>query len=170
MFAASKSIMRTLATLQLAGPVALLLVVGAADSASWLLSQSPSSSLLWYLHLEVFGLVRRGRWILSDFGGLPFAQLLLIAGPLALLALLGVILRRNLLVAIASNLSFVYAAFLITSWFTWTSYGAVHSASLSMVHVPTGGNLYLYLVLLAWSVASFSASHLFYFRALRKRA
>ena len=123
--------MRRLANLQLAGPVALLLAVAAADSASWALSQSPSSALLWYLNLEVFSLFRRSRWILSDVGSLPFAQLLLIAGPLAFVALLGMILRRNLLVAVASNLSLVYAAFLLCSWYAWTSYGTVSSASLS---------------------------------------
>ena len=162
--------MRRLANLQLAGPVSLLLAVAAADYASWALSRSPSSALLWYLNLEVFGLFRRSRWMLSDFGSLPFAQLLLIASPLALLALLGMILRRNLLVAIASNLSLVYATFLLASSYAWTSYGTVSSASLNAVHVPTGGNLYLFFVLLIATMASFSASHLVYIRALRKRA
>ena len=162
--------MRRLLNLQLAGPASLLLAVAAADSAAWALSQSPSSALLWYLNLEVFSLFRRSRWVLSDVGSLPFAQLLLIAGPLALVALMGTILRRNLLMGIASNLSFVYASFLLFSWYAWSSYGTVSSASLSAVHVPTGGSLYLFLVLLAASVASFSASHLFYIRALRKRA
>ena len=64
----------------------------------------------------------------------------------------------------------MYATFLIFSWYAWSSYGTVSSASLSAVHVPTGGSFYLFLVLLVASVASFSASHLFYIRALRKRA
>jgi hypothetical protein len=162
--------MRRLATLQLAGPVALLLAAAAADSAAWALSQSPSSALLWYLNLEVFSLFRRSRWIMSDLGSLPFAQLLLIAGPLAFLAFLGTILRRNLLVAIASNLSLVYATFVLFSWHAWTSQARVSIASLSAVQVPTGESFYLFVVLLVASAASFSASHVLYIRALRKRA
>jgi hypothetical protein len=162
--------MRRLANLQLAGPAALLLAVAAADSASWALSQSPSSALLWYVNLELFSAFRRSRWMLSDVVSLPFAQLFLIAGPLGLMAFLGILLRRNLLLAIASNLSLAYAVFLVASWYAWTSYGMASSASLSAVHVPTGGNFYLFLVLLVASVASFLASHLFYIRALRKRA
>ena len=98
-FAGKQVTCEDLLNLQLAGPASLLLAVAAADSASWALSQSPSSALLWYLNLEVFSLFRRSRWVLSDVGSLPFAQLLLIAGPLGLLALIGIILRRNLLVA-----------------------------------------------------------------------
>ena len=162
--------MRRLANLQLAGPICLLLAVTAAESASWALTQFPSSALLWYLNLEVFTLFRRSRWILSDAGSFPFAQLLLIAGPLVFMALLGLILRRNLLVAIASNLSLVYATFLLGSWYAWGTYGTIDSASLSLVHVPNGSNFYLFLVLFAASVASFSASHLLYIRALHKRA
>jgi hypothetical protein len=162
--------MRRLAYLQLVGPIVVLVAVAAADSASWALSQSPSSALLWYLNLEVFSPFRRSRWVLSDVGSFPFAQLLLIAGPLALLALLGIVLRRNLLVAVASNLSLAYAGFLFASWYTWTSYGEVSFASLTAVHVPTSGNFYLFVVLLIASMVSFSASHLFYIRAVRKRA
>src|SRR5258708_7665625 len=154
--------MRRLASLQLAGPLALLLAVAAADSASWALSQSPSSAFLWHLNLEVFSLFRRSRWILSDVGSLPFAQLFLIAGPLGLMALLGIILRRNLLLAIASNLSLVYAVFLLASWYAWNSYGTVSFTSMTAVNVPTSGNFYLFLVLLVASMASFLASHLFY--------
>ena len=160
--------LRTLATLQLAGPVALVLVVAASDTASWALSQSPSSALLWYLHLEVFSIFRRSRWLLADFGSLPFAQLLLIAGPLGLVALLGIILRRNLLVALASNLSLLYAAFLIGGWYAWISPGKITSASLTAVHVPSDSNFYLLLILLIASTVSFSASHLLYIRVLRK--
>jgi len=144
----------------------LQLVVAAADSASWELNESPSSAL----NLEVFSLIRRSRWMLSDAGSFPFAQPVLIPGPLHLVALLGAILRRNLLVAVASNLSLAYGGFLFASWYTWTSYGEVSFASLTAVHVPTSGNFYLFVVLLIASMVSFSASHLFYIRAVRKRA
>ena len=162
--------MRRLATLQLAGPVALCIAVGAADSAAWALSQSPSSALLWYLNLEVFSLFRRSRLLLSDVGGLPFAQMLLIAGLLGLIALIGMILRQNLLVALSSNLSLLYAGFLICSWYAWISPGSITSASLTVVHVPADSNFYLLLVLLIACAVSFSASHLLYIRNLRKRA
>jgi hypothetical protein len=161
--------MRKLAKLQIAGPLVLLFAIGAADTASWALAHTPSSSLLWYLNLEVFSVFRRGRWMLSGAADFPFAQTLLIAAPLALLTALGHAFRRNLLTAIGSNLSFVYAIFLLCSWHAWNNLGGGQSASLIAVQMPTDGNFFLYSVLLVVSGVSLLASHLIYIRRLRAR-
>ena len=159
--------MQGLVRLQLAGPIALLVAVFGADSAAYALADAPSSAWLWYLNLEVFSIFRKSRTALSDICSLPFAQVILIAGPLACLACVGLALKRNLLTAVSSNLSFVYAAFVVYSWHHWHSFGTVKSASLAFAQVPTGTDLYLFIVMLLTSFASFAASHFLYFCAVR---
>jgi len=52
---------------------------------------------------------------LSSYVNFPFAQLLIIS-PLAFLVLGGIALRRNLLIAISSNLTLICVGFLLFSW------------------------------------------------------
>ena len=160
--------MHGLARLQLIGPLVLFCAVGMAEAAAYALADTPSSALLWYLNLEVFGIFRRSRAFLADYVSLPFAQLMLVA-PLAILAMAGLARRRRLLAAISSNLSFVYAIFVLFCWHYWNSIGQVRAASLAMVQVPTGSALYLLATLLAASFLSFAASHYIYIRLLRSR-
>jgi hypothetical protein len=154
--------------LQLVGPFALFAAVLAAEAAAYALAFAPSSSFLWYLNLEVFSLFRKSRITLSDYCSLPFAQILVVAGPIALLGMLGLALRNNLCMAISSNLSFVFAAFLGYSWNVWNGHGQL-TASLTSVHVPTGSALYLCLVLALASFGSFALSHIVFFSAIRAR-
>ena len=160
--------MRGLTRLQLLGPLVLLFAVGAAEAASHALASDPTSALLWYLNLELFSIFRKSGAFLDYQGSAPFAQLLLVAF-LAVLALIGFIRRRALPVAIASNLSFVYAGFLLYSWHYWNNLGQVRAASLAPVQVPTGSTLYLFVSLLLASFVSFAASHYSYLRLLRSR-
>jgi hypothetical protein len=155
------------ARLQLIGPAVLFSAVLAAESAAYLLTQAPSSAFLWYLNLEVFSLFRKSRGALADYCSLPFAQVWIMAGPMALIGLLGLAFKRNICLAISSNLSFVFAAFAAYSWYEWNSLGKVKAASLVWVGAPTGGSLYLFLILLTASFFSFAASHLLYFRELK---
>ena len=74
--------MQGFARLQLVGPVVLFCAVLAAEAAAYALAQMPSSGFLWYLNLEVFSIFRRSRAALAELGNLPFAQVLLIAGPM----------------------------------------------------------------------------------------
>src|SRR5438093_11032348 len=120
--------MQGLRRLQLIGPLVLLFAVGAAEAASHALASDPTSALLWYLNLELFSIFRKSGAFLDYQGSAPFAQLLLVAF-LAVLALIGFIRRRALPVAIASNLSFVYAGFLLYSWHYWNNLGQVRAAS-----------------------------------------
>jgi hypothetical protein len=160
--------MQELTRLQLVGPLVLFWAVGAAEAASHALASAPTSALLWYLNLELFSIFRKSGAFLDQHGSVPFAQLLLVA-VLALLAVIGLVRRAALAVAIASNLSFVYAGLLLYSWHHWNSLGQVRAASLAPVQVPAGSTLYLFVSLLLASFVSFAASHYFYLRRLRSR-
>jgi hypothetical protein len=155
--------------LQLVGPLLLLCLVAAAESIAYALAHNPSSAVLWYLNLEVFSIFRKSRAALSGHLNFPFAQLLIIS-PLTFLGLAGVVLRRNLLIALSSNLSFVCAAFLLCSWHHWNSFGQVKAASLTAVRMPTGNDLWLFVLLLFGCFVSLVTSHVFYVHHLRFRA
>jgi hypothetical protein len=157
------------ARLQLVGPVVLFSAVFAAEGAAYALAQMPSSSFLWYVNLEVFGIFRRSRAALAEFGNIPFAQALLVVGPILLLGTVGMWLKQNLCLAVSSNLSFCFAAFLAFNWHTWTSAVHVQSASLANVHVPNGETLWIFAVLAVTSTVSFVASHWLYVGALRSK-
>src|SRR5262245_19251266 len=97
--------MPRLARLQLIGPVVLFGLLFAADAAAYALVLKPSSSFLWYLNLEVFSLFRKSRAAFGEIFNLPFAQVLFVAYPIALLGLIGVTFKRNLCLALSSNIS-----------------------------------------------------------------
>lgn len=162
--------MQRFARLQLVGPIVLFCAVLAAEGTAYALARMPSSGFLWYLNLEVFGIFRRSRAALAEVGNIPFAQALLIVGPIVLIGAAGLWLRHNLCLAIASNLSFCFAAFLAYNWYAWTSAAHIQSASLTFVGVPTGGTLWVFALLAITSSVSFAASHCLYFGALRSNA
>src|SRR5258708_9612118 len=58
---------------------------------------------------------------------------LLIISPLEFLALAGIALRRNLLIAISSNLTFLCASVLLCTWYHWNSFVHVQAAALAAV-------------------------------------
>jgi len=149
--------------LQVLGPLVLFFVVLAAESVACALVQAPSAALLWYLNLEVFGLVRASRTLMGELGAYPFSQLVIV-GPLALAAMIGLAWRRHLLLAIASNLSLVYAGFLLYGWQFYHSIGPVRQVSLAVVGTPTGYDLSLVATLLVASLVSSAISHVLYLR------
>ena len=155
--------------LQLVGPLLLLCAVAAAETLAYVLAENPSSAVLWYVNLEVFSIFRKSRVALSSHVNFPFAQLLIIS-PLAFLVLAGIALRRNLLIAISSNLTFICVGFLLFSWHHWNGLGQVRAASLATVHVPTGNDLCLFALLLLGCVVSFVTSHFFYVHHLHSRS
>jgi hypothetical protein len=163
--------MTRLAKLQLIGPVALFGAVLAAEAAAWALAYSPSSELLWYINLEWFAAFQRSHYILSDnfsaYISMNYFQLVAIALPLLLLALVGCASRRQLPLAAASNLSLVYTVFLAYAWFDMAR--VPKSASIASISIPSGPDLYLFLILTGASVVSFVISHVLYLRAVRAR-
>jgi hypothetical protein len=162
--------MQRSARLQLVGPVALFCAVLAAEAAAYALAQAPSSAFLWYLNLEVFSLFRKSRAALAEAGNLPFAQVLLIAGPIVAIGLVGLLLKNKLCLAISSNLSFCFAAFIALNWHSWTTATHVKAASLAFVQVSSGSTLLMIGALAITSFLSFGASHFLYFGALRSKA
>jgi hypothetical protein len=154
--------------LQLLGPLLFVCAVAAAETLAYALAENPSSAVLWYVNLEVFSIFRKSRVALSGHVNFPFAQLLIVS-PLAFLALAGIALRRNLLIAISSNLTFICVGFLLISWHHWNGLGQVRAVSLAAVHMPTGNDFCLFARLLSGCVISFVTSHFFYVHHLRSR-
>jgi len=161
--------MHGLTRLQLIGPLVLFATVAAADVAAYELANAPASAWLWFLNHEVFSIFRKSRAVFAGYVNLPFVHVF-VASLLAALAVAGLMLRKNLLLAISSNLSLVCAGFLVYSSFYWKSLGQVQAASTIAVHVPTGSDAYFVALLAAGSLVSFAASHYVYFRLLRQRA
>jgi hypothetical protein len=160
--------MNPLAKLQLVGPVALFCAVAAAEGAAYALAQAPSWELLWYINLQVFGSFQKSHYVLSNYVDLSYFQLFGVALPLLGLALIGLAAKRQLLLAISSNLSLVYAAFLLYAWHNVVS--APRAASLADVGAPSGPDFYMFSILLGASLLSFVISHVIYLGAVRARA
>jgi hypothetical protein len=154
--------------LQFLGPTTLFVTVLSAECAAWALSHLPSSELLWYVNLRVFGIFQRSYYEVATYTDVPYAQLFYIALPIMALACYGLVRNRALPLAIASNLSFVFAAFVIYSSISYDM--APRAASLSTVLNTSEQSIYLPLVMIAASLISFALSHFHYLRLLRRTA
>ena len=172
--------MNRLAKLQLIGPLVLACTIIAAELATNFLAWMPSSELAWFLNLEVFGVFQRSHYMLSDHFAVPYFQLWFVAAPILLLVCGGFAFRQRLPVAAASNLSCVYACFLV---YTWLRVGAspLRAASLagaasdsafnlSSLTLTLGPQACILTALLITSLLSFAASHALYLGAVRKAA
>jgi hypothetical protein len=160
--------MTRLAKLQLVGPLVVFVAVLAAEAAVLALALFPASELLWQLNLKWFMAFQRAHYILDECISMQYLQLLGIASPLLASALVGLASDRQLPLAISSNLSFVYASFV--AFAGWQALRGPQAASLALVSVPSGPDLYLLIVLLGASLVSFVVSHLVYVRAARAHA
>ena len=117
--------------LLLIGPVVVFLAVLAAESAAGGLDYWPSSEGLWYLNLELFGFLQRSHYFIADFFPFAYGQLLIVAIPILAVAILGQLTKRRLPMAIASNLSFVFAGFAVyCNWFIGAA--DIRAASLDL--------------------------------------
>jgi hypothetical protein len=157
--------MSRLFKLQFLGPLALFIATLCAELAVRALAYAPSSELLWFVNLKMFGIFQRSYYMLSDLVGIQNFQLVGIALPIFLLACYGLAARRRLPLALASNLSFAYAALLLFSW--QTPGPPTTQASLSFIAVPSGAGFYVLAGILGTSLVSFAISHLLYLRAAR---
>lgn len=157
------------ARLQLIGPALLFAALLGADGAAYALAMFPSWSFLWRLNLDWFGIFQKADYVLSGYVDVAYFQLLFIGLPLIVMAGCGFICRRRLMLAIASNLSFVYASFLILSWYineqSWKQ-TSLQAASFQLV-VPEGPDLGIIGALLGASLLSLIVSHMSYLRAVR---
>lgn len=157
--------MSRLFKLQFLGPLALFVATLSAELAVRALAYAPSSEFLWFVNLKMFGIFQRSFYMLSDLFSIQAFQLIGIALPIFLLACYGLAARQRLALALASNLSFAYAALLL---FCWQTPGpSTTQASLSSIAVPSGAGFYVLAVILGTSLVSFTISHLLFLRAAR---
>jgi hypothetical protein len=162
--------MKKLSVSQLVGPVALFIAVTGAEAASYALSRMPSSEWMWYLNLRWFGMFQQSHYSLQGQLGIDCEQFLLIALPLMLAACLGYILRQSLLLAISSNLSFVYIGFVFCSWTRAQSFRQTASLSEEFTVSSTiwsNPDILLLIVLVILSLFSFLVSHFSYIQRAR---
>jgi hypothetical protein len=153
------------AKLQIIGPTALFVAVLAGEAAAYALQIAPSSTTLWYINLVWFGIFQRSYYALTGAVDIAYFQLLFVALPIFLLALYGLIFRRRLALAIASNVSLVFVSFVFFSW--WAYEPSMQQASLAVVSTPAGPDVYLCVALLGFSLLSFIVSHIAYLHDLR---
>jgi hypothetical protein len=162
--------MKKLSASQLIGPVALFIAVAGAEAASYALSRMPSSEWIWYLNLRWFGMFQQSHYTLQGRFGIDCEQLLLIALPLLIAAYLGYRLRQSLLLAISSNLSFVYIGFVFCTWARAKSFPQTASLSgdfAASAAIWSNPDLILLIVLVSLSLFSFLISHLSYIQRAR---
>jgi hypothetical protein len=150
--------------LQFLGPFALFAATLGAELAARALQYAPSSELLWFLNLRVFGIFQRSQALLSYSVSIDGFQFFGLALPIFALACFGLVAKRRLSFTIATHLSAVYAGFLVLSW----QLGAptATQASLVPVAVPSGIGLYVMATILGTCLLSFAITHLLYLRAV----
>ena len=157
--------MSRLARLQLIGPAVLLLGIASAEITALGLGRDPASEILWHAHVTL-GPLRHGNDILSALLGSTHGQLALIGMPLLLMISGGFYFRSALPLAVASNVTFVYASFL---FYAWHARDSVRVTSITGVANVAAPDLYLGLALLACALMSSVVSHILYLRAIRQR-
>jgi hypothetical protein len=164
--------MNRLFKLQFLGPFALFAATLCSELAARALEYAPSSELLWFINLRIFGIFQRSYAHSSDVAAiLGFQlsdgfQLFGVALPIFLLACLGLAAKVRLPFTVATHLSAVYAGFLVLSW--QVGVPIVRQASLVPIAVPSGPGLYVTATVLGTCLLSFAVTHLLYFRAIRK--
>jgi hypothetical protein len=92
--------------------------------------------------------------------------------PMFVTTCLGLVFNCRPLLPLASNLSFLYVAFLAYAWYlvetppqaASLAKASYHSAIMTM---PSGSDLCMFIAVLAATLPSFAASHIAYFRAVR---
>jgi hypothetical protein len=156
--------MRRLAKLQLIGPAIVFLAAGAAEIAAYALAKNPSSDLLWYINLRVFGLFQQGYYLVGS-NTIPAFGFIFIALPIFIIGFVGVVCSRRLILAISSNLNFMYAGFLLYVWVL--AQPRTLQASVTGIAIPNSPNIYLVVILVGSSLLSCCISHVLYLRAAR---
>ena len=149
--------------LQLVGPASVIGAILCAHVSAYALANCPTSSLLWYLNLEVFRSFRYGIDVSTVWLGPDgLAQSIWIAVPLLGLACIALLVKGRLPFAIASHLSVIYSAFIF-----YCSYEATGSTltreRASALYEPS--NLIAISILLA-SLISSTISHRQYWREI----
>jgi hypothetical protein len=160
------------AKLQLLGPATLLAVVLGAEGAARALIHAPSSAVLWYVNRRLFAPFHQVHFLLGEAVPLDEFQLWLVFLPLLALTAYGLFAGRSLAVAVAANLSLLYAFLLLCAWYM----GRLPArplrvqAGLPAIGMPGGVDFALCSVLLIACMVSCVISHAIYLRAIRNEA
>ena len=163
--------MNHLFKLQLLGPFALFAATLCAELAARALQYAPSSELLWFINLRMFGIFQRSYAVLSNLSevvsidGIKYCGLAL---PIVVfvLASVGLAAKSRLPLTVATHLSVAYAGFLVVSW--QAGVPTTNQASLVPIAVPSGPGLYVMATILGTCLLSFAITHLLYFCAVRE--
>jgi hypothetical protein len=146
----------------LVGPGAIIAASLCAQLCARALAEWPSSSLLWYLNLQVFRPLRYGIDLLP--GGDGLAQSTWIAAPLIALIGIGLLLNSRLPLAIAAHLGVIYSALILYC-------SGITSAPASTLAVAAGPQVWadpnlLATAILLLSLMSAVISHRQYWREI----
>jgi hypothetical protein len=155
--------MNRLFKLQFLGPLALFVATLCAELAAHALRYAPSSELLWFVNLRMFGIFQRSDAVLSYIVPLKGFQFFGLALPIFVLACVGLAARSRPLFTVATHVSVGHALLLVVSWQLGTS--TATQASLATVAVPSGGQFVMAAILGA-CLLSFAITHLLYFFAV----
>ncbi len=155
--------MSRLFKLQFLGPFALFVTTLCAELAARALQYAPSSELLWFINLRMFGIFQRSHAVLSAFVPIDGFQFFGLAVPIFLLACVGLAAKARLPFTVATHLSAAYALFLVVSWHIGVP--TVMQASLGTIAVPSGGQ-YVMATILGTCLLSFAITHLLYLCAV----
>jgi hypothetical protein len=152
--------MKRLTKLQFLGPFAVFAAALSAELAAHALQYAPSSELLWFINLKMFGIFQRSDALLSYFITIDGFQFFGVALPIFVIACFGLAAKSRPLFTVATHLSVIYAGFLVLSW----QVGAptVRQASLGAFAVPSGVGLYVMATILGTCLLSFAITHLLY--------
>src|SRR4051812_45206172 len=126
--------MNRLFKLQFLGPFALFAATLCAELSVRALQYAPTSELLWFVNLRMFGIFQRSDAVLSYYVPVDGFQLFGLALPMFVLACFGLAARSRPLFTVATHLSASYALFLVVSWRVGAP--TVTQASLGAFAVP----------------------------------
>jgi hypothetical protein len=165
------SVMSRLFKLQFLGPFALFATTLCAELAARALQYFPSSELLWFINLRMFGIFQRSyaAWLnLSELFRIDGFQFFGLVLPtfVFVLACFGLATKSRLPLTVATHLSVAYAGCLVLSW--QAGIPATKQASLVPIAVPSGVGLYVLATILGTCLLSFAVTHLLYFLAVRE--
>ena len=147
--------------LLLVGPSAVVGTILSAQLSARALAEWPSSSLFWYLNLQVFRPLRYGIDLLPGDG---LAQSTWIAAPLSALLCIGLVLKSRLPLAIAAHLGLFYSALILyCSGITTAPASSLAAAAGPLVW--SGPNVLATAILLL-SLISAMVSHREYWREI----
>src|SRR3954454_17375055 len=105
--------MNRLFKLQFLGPLALFAATLSAELAARALEYAPSSELLWFINLRLFGIFQRSDAFLTQFVPIEGFQFFGLALPIFALACVGLAAKSRLTFTVATHSSVAYALFLV---------------------------------------------------------